>query len=100
MAQIDPPDSNPQGPASANGMGTAALVLGILGLVVCAGLTILLPLLATIFGALGRKKAKAGLATNQGPATAGLVMGIIGLAIAAIYYVAVLVLGFGSLAFM
>ena len=98
MSEVTPPSPQPAVPQ--NGLGTAALVLGILGLVVCLGLTILLPLLATIFGALGRKKAQAGLATNRGAATAGLVMGIIGLAIAAIYWVASLVLGIGSLAFM
>jgi len=62
-------------------MGTAALVLGILGLVACGGFTIILPLLATVFGAIGRKKADQGLASNKGSATAGLVMGIIGLAV-------------------
>ena len=81
------PDSNPQAPVSENGMGMAALVLGILGLVVCLGLSILLPLLATIFGALGRRKAQAGLASNLGQATAGLIMGIIGLAIGVLYWV-------------
>ena len=47
----------------------------------CGGLTILLPLLALIFGIMGRKKADAGLADNKGMATAGMVMGIIGLVI-------------------
>lgn len=100
MAQIDPPESNPQGPVSTNGLGTAALVLGILGLVGCLGLSILLPLLATIFGVLGRKKAQAGLASNQGQATAGLVMGIIGLALGALYWVLNLVFGIAILAGM
>lgn len=68
-------------PTPQNGMGTAALVLGIIGLVGCGGFTIILPLLATIFGAIGRKKADQGLANNRGQATAGLVMGIIGLVI-------------------
>ena len=70
------PNAAPQ-----NGMGTAALVLGIIGLVLCGGFTIILPLLATVFGAIGRKKADQGLANNRGSATAGLVMGIIGLVI-------------------
>ena len=100
MTEIDPPDSSPQGPVSENGMGTASLVLGILGLVGCLGLSILLPLLATVFGAMGRKKAQAGLATNQGQATAGLVMGIIGLAIGVLYWVLNLVFGIAILAGM
>jgi len=77
MAESVPSPSS----AQQNGMGTAALVLGILGLVACGGFTIILPLLATVFGAIGRKKADQGLANNKGSATAGLVMGIIGLAI-------------------
>lgn len=67
--------------APQNGMGVAALVLGIVGLVFCLGYSIILPLLAVIFGAIGRKKADQGLANNKGMATAGFVMGIIGLAI-------------------
>ena len=77
MAESVPSPSS----AAQNGMGTAALVLGILGLVFCGGFTIILPLLATVFGAIGRKKADQGLANNKGSATAGLVMGIIGLAV-------------------
>ena len=100
MTQLDPPDASEQNPTPQNGMGTAALVLGILGLVGCLGLTVLLPLLATIFGALGRKKAKEGLANNGGQATAGLVMGIIGLAIGSLYWVLNLVFGVAVLSGM
>ncbi|MGC0329217.1 hypothetical protein RKD23_002207 [Streptomyces sp. SAI-170] len=65
-----------------NGMGTSGLVLGIIG-VVCS-LTfflwffgVVLGILAIIFGAVGRGKAKRGEATNKGAATAGLVLGIV-----------------------
>ncbi|MFJ7903920.1 DUF4190 domain-containing protein [Streptomyces sp. NPDC096198] len=83
-----PPVAYPQGPGysmaaqPSNGMGTTGLVLGIIG-VVCS-LTIflwffgvLLGVLAIIFGAVGRGKAKRGEATNKGAATAGLVCGIV-----------------------
>jgi len=61
-----------------NGMGVAALVLGILSLVsYCFGP--ILGLLAIIFGGVGISRANQGSATNKGMATAGLVMGIIGL---------------------
>ncbi|NJP52863.1 DUF4190 domain-containing protein [Streptomyces sp. SBST2-5] len=65
-----------------NGMGTAGLVLGIIG-VVCS-LTfflwffgVILGILGIIFGAVGRGKANRGEATNKGAATAGLVCGIV-----------------------
>ena len=67
-----------------NGFGTAALVLGILALVssitVVGG--ILLGLVAIVFGALGRGRAKRGEATNGSSATAGLVLGIVALVVA------------------
>lgn len=69
-------------PQPANGLGTAGLVLGIIG-VVC-NLTVYLwfvglivGVLAIVFGAIGRGRANRGEATNKGAATAGLVMGII-----------------------
>jgi hypothetical protein len=60
--------------APQNGMGTAALVLGILGLFLGP-----LSVLGIIFGAIGQRKADAGLANNRSLATAGFVTGIIGL---------------------
>ena len=71
----------------ANGLGTAAMVLGICGLV-----TSWIPVLgilgwaacglAIVFGAIGLSKAARGTATNKGAATAGLILGIAGLVIA------------------
>ncbi|GAA2352045.1 DUF4190 domain-containing protein [Streptomyces cuspidosporus] len=76
-----------------NGMGTAALVCGIIGLV--CGITyflwvfaIVLGILAIIFGAVGKGKASRGEAGNGGSATAGLVCGIVGMVIPAIYLLA------------
>lgn len=56
-------------------MGTAALVLGIIGVLV---LGCIFGVLAIIFGAIGINRANAGRATNKGAATAGLVLGIVG----------------------
>ncbi|MEV4435114.1 DUF4190 domain-containing protein [Streptomyces sp. NPDC049555] len=69
-------------PQPSNGMGTAGLVLGIIGVVfsltfVFWFLGVILGILAIIFGAVGRHKATKGEATNKGAATAGLVCGIV-----------------------
>lgn len=65
-----------------NGMGTASLVLGILGLFCCG--SFILSVLALVFGVMGRKKAAEGLATNGGMATAGMILGIIGVVLSVI----------------
>lgn len=77
-----------------NGMGTAALVCGILGLV--CGITyvlwliaIVLGILAIIFGSIGTGKGRRGEASNGGSATAGIVCGIIGMVVPIIYIAAV-----------
>ncbi|WP_151898117.1 DUF4190 domain-containing protein [Streptomyces sp. C8S0] len=66
----------------ANGLGTAGLVCGIIGVVLNVTVIlwwagIILGILAIIFGAVGRGKVKRGEATNKGAATSGLVLGII-----------------------
>ncbi|MEU8589589.1 DUF4190 domain-containing protein [Streptomyces sp. NPDC048664] len=65
-----------------NGLGTAGMVCGIIGVVLSltfilwwAGM--ILGILAIIFGAIGRGRAKRGEATNKGAATSGLVLGIV-----------------------
>jgi len=63
-----------------NGMGTAALVLGVVALVLAvlilfAPLGALLGLLAVIFGIVGLIRANQGVADNRGQAVAGLVTG-------------------------
>lgn len=58
-----------------NGMGTAALVMGILQFF-CLG--IIGSILAIIFGRIGMRNAEQGLANNGGAAKAGYILGIIG----------------------
>lgn len=67
--------------ASQNGMGTAAMVLGILAVCLCwcYGLPgVVMGVLALIFGVIGRKRYQRGEATNNGQALAGLILGAIG----------------------
>ncbi|MCX4723427.1 DUF4190 domain-containing protein [Streptomyces sp. NBC_01306] len=73
--------------APANGYGVAALVLGILSVVIfCAwGLGIILGTLALIFGILGRKRANRGEANNGGMALAGIILGPIGIVVSAAF---------------
>ncbi|MEU5596039.1 hypothetical protein [Streptomyces sp. NPDC020298] len=77
-------------PMPSNGMGTAALSLGILAaLCFCLWpLAIVLGVLAVIFGGIGRGKARRGEATNGGQALAGIICGAAGI-----------VLGFAAIAF-
>ncbi|GGZ16547.1 DUF4190 domain-containing protein [Streptomyces poonensis] len=85
-----PPPAGPYGQppvpqqAARNGLGVAALVLGVIG-----ALSGLIPLffwlagilgvLALIFGLVGRGRAKRGQATNKGIATTGAVLGLVSL---------------------
>jgi hypothetical protein len=68
-------------PRPRNGVGTAGLVLGIIGLVLCWLLWVgwVLNILAIILGGVGVSRANHGTATNKGSAMAGLILGIIGL---------------------
>jgi hypothetical protein len=61
-----------------NGLATASMVLGILGVTL---IPIVCSLLAVIFGHIASKAAHEGRATNGGQAVAGLVLGYIGLAV-------------------
>jgi hypothetical protein len=63
--------------APRNGMGTSALVLGIIGLVLfwTVVLGIILGVLALIFGIIGRRRASRREATNGGVALAGAILG-------------------------
>ncbi|WP_231905789.1 DUF4190 domain-containing protein [Streptomyces davaonensis] len=74
-----------------NGMGTTALVLGIVsaGVFCLWPVAIVLGVLALIFGLIGRGKAGRGEATNAGQALAGTICGAAGI-----------VLGFAMLAFV
>ena len=69
-----------------NGAGVAALVLGLLGLVLSilvlpAPLGALLGLLAVIFGIIGIGRAGSEEATNRGQAVTGVIVGILALAL-------------------
>lgn len=90
------------GTAPRNGLGTAALVLGIIGVVLCwipvTGWA--LGILAIIFGGVGMGRAKSGEATNKSAAVAGLILGAVALAIWVIVLVYVIVaLGSATLYF-
>ncbi|MEU1676575.1 DUF4190 domain-containing protein [Streptomyces roseifaciens] len=66
-----------QQPVPSNGLGLAALVLGIVGTVFSPTVVLgaVLGILAVIFGAVGRAKVRGGEATNPGQALAGLILG-------------------------
>ena len=61
-----------------NGLATASLVLGILGIALFWFLGFIMSILAIVFGGVGISRANAG-APGKGTATAGLVLGIVGL---------------------
>lgn len=73
--------------APRNGLGTAALVLGLLSvpaaIFVVGGFVLGIP--AIILGALGRGRAKRRQATNGGVALTGLILGVVGVLLSALY---------------
>ncbi|MGP3634721.1 DUF4190 domain-containing protein [Streptomyces sp. 24-1644] len=74
------------GPPPANGLGTAAMVLGILAVCLFClyGIpSLILGVLALIFGILGRKRVARGEADNNGQALTGVILGSIGIALGA-----------------
>jgi hypothetical protein len=78
------PGWQPLGYGPNNGLGVAAMALGIIGTVASAVIVgfflgIILGTLAIIFGAIGRGKAARGEATNGGQALAGLILGAVAL---------------------
>ncbi|WP_346009743.1 DUF4190 domain-containing protein [Streptomyces sp. SID1328] len=88
----------PMGPAPQNNAGTAALVLGILSIVLFClygVVSLILGVIAVILGVQGRRRADRGEATNRGQAQAGFVLGIIGIIVG----VATLALFIGILVF-
>ncbi|MDG4535488.1 DUF4190 domain-containing protein [Streptomyces sp. AV19] len=74
-----------------NGFGTAALVLGIVGVVLSFTMIfgIVLGVLAVVFGAIGRAKVTKGEAANRGSATAGLILGSLALLLSVLMIVLV-----------
>ncbi|MFE6976859.1 DUF4190 domain-containing protein [Streptomyces sp. NPDC057682] len=79
--------ANGWGPAPANGLGIASLVLGIISVVLFClwGLGIVLGVLALIFGLIGRGRAKRGEADNAGVALAGIILGSVGMVVSAAF---------------
>ncbi|MYX76029.1 DUF4190 domain-containing protein [Streptomyces sp. SID3915] len=75
------------GPAPANGLGIAAMVLGIIAVVgFCMwGIGIILGILALVFGIIGQGRAKRGEANNGGMALAGIVLGSIAILVGAVF---------------
>ncbi|MEU0834256.1 DUF4190 domain-containing protein [Streptomyces sp. NPDC056231] len=71
------------GPAPANGLGIASMVLGIIAVVgFCMwGLGVVLGVLALIFGLIGRGRVSRGEANNGGVALAGIILGSLGIVI-------------------
>ncbi|WNV75347.1 DUF4190 domain-containing protein [Geodermatophilus sp. DSM 44513] len=89
------PQQDPYGqygqPQKSNGLGIAALVLGILSLPAAffAGVPgIVLGLLAIVLGVLGLRRVRARRADNRGVAISGLVTGILGLLLGIVVLVA------------
>jgi uncharacterized membrane protein HdeD (DUF308 family) len=81
-------------PRPRNGMGVAALVVGVVSLVLAllvlffpiAGL---LGLIAVILGAIGMSRVSRGKADNRGQAIAGLLTGLIGILIAVFFTISI-----------
>jgi hypothetical protein len=95
-----PPYAGPYGwpgvqPVPSNGMGTASLVLGILGALffLLWPISLVLGILGIIFGAVGRAKANRGEATNPGVALAGLICGAGGIVLALVFIAALIAAG-------
>ena len=71
------------GVAEKNGTASAALILGILSIVLCVTLLLSVPLgiIAIVLGVKGRRFASEGRATNGGSAVGGIITGSIGAAL-------------------
>ncbi|MDT5107037.1 MAG: hypothetical protein QOI25_4550 [Mycobacterium sp.] len=77
-----PPPTGPK-----NGLGIAALVIAILGLVFCWTVIggVVLGVVAVIIGILGRGRAKRGQATNGSVAIAGVVLGVLAVILSLVF---------------
>ena len=84
------PEATPVTAQSHSSKATAALVLGILGLVVCP---LICSVLALVFGYQGRREidAAGGRMSGRGNATAGIVLGWIGVAFCVLFILLVIV---------
>jgi hypothetical protein len=89
-----PSGGYPAAPARRNGLGTTALVLGVVGLVLVLLLLFspigaFLGLLAVLFGILGLMRVNRGEADNRGQTVAGLVTGGLALLIGAYFTISI-----------
>lgn len=84
----------PPAAAPKNGLGIAALVVAIIGLLTVFG-GIILGVVAVILGVLGLGRVKRGEADNRGVAIAGIVLGVLGILVS-IAVIAVAVWGFNE----
>src|SRR5579885_2419363 len=93
-----PPSYGTQPGPPQNGIGTASMVLGIIALVLFLTIVVgvVCGVLAIIFGVIGRRRARQGLATNSGQATAGLVTGILAIVAVIALAAAVIIPGDGN----
>jgi K+ transporter len=96
MSTVPPPPSDPPPPPTAgdpsaaqNGMGTAALILSILGLVGC--IPFIGSILGIVLGKIGMRNAAEGRANNGGVAKAGFIIGIISLILWVVFTIIYLV---------
>lgn len=82
------PASYPYGtapPRRANGLGLAAMILGIVGLVLSLVLVGIVPaVVAVVLGVLGRRRVRRGEADNGGQALVGIITGVSGIVVAVI----------------
>ncbi|MCW2713597.1 MAG: hypothetical protein JWN88_644 [Frankiales bacterium] len=76
------------GRAPSNGLGIAALVLGILGVLGFFLGGALLGIIAIVLGFIGRGRAKRGEATNGGMALAGILLGVLSILLTALIVIA------------
>lgn len=75
-------------PRPRNGLGLAALILGIVAVLTCLFVIGgVFGLLAIVLGVLGAGRARRGRATNRGVAIAGIVTGAVGLVVAIVIVV-------------
>jgi peptidoglycan/LPS O-acetylase OafA/YrhL len=96
-ATIPPPPDQPAQvvyhvtqPTISNGLATAAMVCGIVGVVLffTIWIGVILGILAIVFGAVGRSRADQG-APNKGQATAGLWLGIVAVLVSVLFAIVV-----------
>ncbi len=69
-----------------NGLGTAALVLGIAGLLPCFWVAFVPSVLAIVFGVIGRGRVKRREASNGGAAMTGIVTGLVSVVFGAVIW--------------